>query len=132
MGKMGGKPWVVGAVPHMFRKRLMGKHLGDYRCDLTDPICDEIYRLKWLHTARENTSIYNELDGPCSYDKCNTLEEYGRAILERPFLSASDPLVESFLARLQGHLVMFPLRFLYRENLKSLAHSTVLPDELFA
>jgi hypothetical protein len=100
--------------------------------DLTDPICDEVYRMKWLHIARENTSIYNDLDGPCSYDTCNTLEEYRKAIQERPFLSSNEPLVESYLCRIKGHLVMFPLRFLFKENLKSLAHSTVLPDELFA
>lgn len=103
-----------------------------YSIDLTDPISDEVYRMKWLYTARENTVIYNVLDGPCSYDKCNTLDEYAKAIQDRPFLSANDPLVESYLVRLKGHLVMFPLRFLFRENLKSLAHSTVLPDELFA
>jgi hypothetical protein len=27
---MNGKHWVVGIVPHMFRKRLMAKHVNDY------------------------------------------------------------------------------------------------------
>lgn len=31
---MNGKQWVVGIVPHMFRKRLMAKHVNDYTTGL--------------------------------------------------------------------------------------------------
>ena len=144
---MNKKPWVVGVVPHMFRKRLMAKHLNDfqvgmlvfyensklkYSLDLTGPICRDIYWTRWVESAQMNSRLYDELDGPCSYDKCATVEEYEKALATKPFLDANDPLVESYLVRIRGHLVMWPQKFLEKENLLSLATKAVLPCELFA
>eukprot|EP00602_Paraphysomonas_sp_CaronLab_P005081 CAMPEP_0185033702 /NCGR_PEP_ID=MMETSP1103-20130426/22923_1 /TAXON_ID=36769 /ORGANISM="Paraphysomonas bandaiensis, Strain Caron Lab Isolate" /LENGTH=1391 /DNA_ID=CAMNT_0027570077 /DNA_START=374 /DNA_END=4549 /DNA_ORIENTATION=- len=130
--KMNKKPWVVGVVPHMFRKRLMAKHLNDFQVDLTDPICRDIYWTRWVESAQMNSRLYDELDGPCSYDKCATVDEYEKALATKPFLDANDPLVESYLVRIRGHLVMWPQKFLEKENLLSLATKAVLPCELFA
>jgi phospholipase D1/2 len=99
--------------------------------DFSDPICDHIYHDVWLSIAHTNTTLYDELDGPLSYERCFTVDEYEKALAAKPFLNSSDPLVESFLVRIKGHLVMWPLKFLEKENMLSAA-TQVLASDLFA
>jgi hypothetical protein len=91
-----------------------------------------VYLGRWIQTALENSKIYAELEGDLSFDNCSTLDAFTQAINTSPLLSANDESIRRKLGEVKGHLVMWPQQFLHKDNLVSLAHSTVLPPELFA
>lgn len=138
---MNGQPWVVGVIPHLFRIRLMEKHLnlasvGESpgklmpsftSLDLSDPICPEIFNKLWVSTANSNTEIFNTLDADSSYDDCRTLEQYRLALSTKPFHDINN-LKASHLSQLRGFLVLWPMKFLEEEEI-SLTHSVA--KELF-
>ncbi len=88
--------------------------------DLVDPICSEVYQDTWLKIAQSNSTIFDSIDGPGSYYRCRTLDEY-RANLS---FQGSRPLedITIQLQQLKGHLVLWPLGFLESENIP-LVHS---------
>lgn len=92
----------------------------------------QVYHDLWLQTARTNTDVYHELDGPASYESCPTIKAYDAAISNKAFLYVDDPLVAKHLRRLRGHLVFWPQNFLSKEVMSfSGSTNAVLPSDLF-
>lgn len=93
---------------------------------------EQVYHDLWLHTAKQNTEIYHELDGPASYETCPTIKAFDAAINGRALLHADDPRVEAHLCRIKGHLVFWPQNFLSKETMSfSGSTNAMLPSDLF-
>jgi hypothetical protein len=115
--------------------------------DTTDPIHPNFFNDVWLAVATRNTSIYDELDGPNSYERITTITQLKEALVTTPLvhykpkdsdrsgMSSMDAGadfssrlqlphtttevndVDALTAQIKGHLVKFPLSFLEEEDL---------------
>ena len=124
--------------------------------DTSDPVHHRFYHDVWRNIATSNTSIYDELDGPNSYEKVRTIAELKEALVNTPMVdfsltthtdavdendfsaklqlphttNATD--VKGLTSKLRGFLVHFPLHFLEQEDLSvSTLTRTIVGNDVF-
>lgn len=139
---MNGKPWKAGKFAHSLRCSLWCEHLGLHLGEVSqilDPVVEATYKDLWLATAKENTAIYEDVFSCIPSDNIisrsslrqsladlkgklghNTLD-LGIAAekiesCENREVKMIDPMER--LRCIRGHLVCFPLKFLWQEDLR--------------
>ncbi len=127
------------------RTRLMMEHLGFLGKDpsdpviklLEDPVSDEFYHGLLRYTASLNTQIYRELFHCVPDDCADSWDEY-RRFTEKPSVQTVDPTIVGIdlmenIKQIRGHIVMFPLNFLKKEDLSAsmLTPEYLLPVETY-
>lgn len=130
--KMNGSPFVVGSLPHNFRMRLMRTHVGDMNFDFSDPLCAES-TFKWIGTALKNGRCYDFLEKQFSVDRVKDFSQFESANRDkRSWNIKTDMEAKQLVEMIQGHLVMWPLNYLEKENLApSFASQVVVPTALW-
>ncbi|KAF9351259.1 hypothetical protein BGX26_010701 [Mortierella sp. AD094] len=104
-----------------------------------DPLHDDFYECWWKRVAATNTEIFREVFRCVPDDTVQTWDQY-KAFVPNPkkvlaghvaMEGATAEKVKERLKKVAGHLVEFPLRFLYGENLVGTAENAVVPMEIF-
>ncbi|KAF8972879.1 hypothetical protein BGZ46_009977 [Entomortierella lignicola] len=104
-----------------------------------DPLNDDFYLGWWKRVAKTNTLIFREVFRCVPDDTVENWDQY-KAFIPNPkkvlaghvaLEGASAKEVKERLKNITGHLVEFPLKFLYEENLIGAAESAVVPMEIF-
>jgi len=120
-GLMNGAEYKSGKFCGSLRRSLFSEHLGiqdeeQTNIKIDDPVSDTFYSL-WQNTAKENTSLFEELFSVLPSDNISTRKD------SKLLQTSTRPLVETFsltktkLNRIQGTLVEYPLWYLKDENL---------------
>ena len=139
-----GREFMVGRVPHDLRMKLFSEHTGMSSAEelelLRDPLDDNFYHNIWNGNAFRNTEIFRNIFRCIPDDLVHTWEDYQR-LVEVPFrpqvghvATADAPAIyEPELAKIKGHLVLYPLNFLCNENLADIfpAREYLLPMDVF-
>lgn len=127
------------------RVKLFKEHLGLLNHDvsdplvkqLDDPVSDAFYHQQLRFTASLNTQIYRELFHCVPDDCADSWDEYKR-FTEKPSVQSVDPNIIGIdmmenIKQIRGHIVMFPLNFLKREDLSAsmLTPEYLLPVETY-
>ncbi|KGN60969.1 phospholipase D zeta 2 [Cucumis sativus] len=139
---MNGKPWKAGKFAHSLRCSLWCEHLGLHLrevCQILDPIVEATYKHLWLATAKENTTIYEEVFSCIPNDNINSRSSLRQSLADLKVkldhntldLGIAAEKIESHengevkmidpmerLKCIRGHLVCFPLKFLWQEDLR--------------
>ncbi|KAI3923866.1 hypothetical protein MKW92_011730 [Papaver armeniacum] len=137
---MNGKPWKAGKLTYSLRLSLWAEHLGirDGEINgLRDPVTDATYKDIWMATAKENTSIYQDVFACLPNDKVHsrsairqsmaywkdrlgyTTIDLGVAPSKLEAFHKGDVKITDPMKRLEsvrGHLVSFPLEFMCQEE----------------
>lgn len=137
---MNGKPWKAGKLASSLRLSLWAEHLGIRGGEinrLRDPVTDATYKDIWMATAKENTSIYQDVFACLPNDKVHsrsairqsmaywkdrlgyTTIDLGVAPSKLEAFHKGDVKVADPMKRLEsarGHLVSFPLEFMCQEE----------------
>lgn len=123
---MNGKPFLGGKLPHELRVRLWKEHLGllsDPLCDISDPICANVYNELLLGTAKKNTQIYEEVFPSVPSNRHKTLRQFeADGGFRLPYQPASDG---SRLSHIQGFLTIHPIGFLRDEEMATLGSTLI-------
>eukprot|EP01035_Chromulina_nebulosa_P020047 gene20047-26027_t len=124
----------VGKKIHEFRIQLMSQHVAYEHCPekLVNIIDESTFQRHWHSIADINTTAYDEIDGPTSVYKCETLNQYLMAIEEfhNPFIY--DPAIKERLDKIRGFLLHWPINFLLKEDISpNIALRAVCPTDLW-
>ena len=116
----GNKNYHAANFATLFRKDLMAEHLGINRDDpiLDDPVSNELFT--FINSrANSNTQIYHDVFG-CypddAYDNFNKLKE-AKMLKEKEKPEELLNKYNSMKDKIVGHIVNYPLKFLYDETL---------------
>ncbi|CAG0903669.1 unnamed protein product [Darwinula stevensoni] len=126
-----------GNFASSLRKRLFREHLGllkkKRRRHLSAPESESFYADTWLQTAASNTSIYDTVFPVIPTDKARNFRDLEELSEEIPLLVRDPDYALRLLEDIQGHLVLFPLRFLEEENLDPpvITPEGLLPTEVW-
>lgn len=140
---MNGEPWKAGRFSSSLRLSLWAEHLGlplEEMCRIRDPVADDTYIDLWLHTAQENTMIYQDVFNCVPNDVIHSRsgfrqsmnywkEKIGHTTIDlgvapEKLESAQDESAEvsnpmDRLKLVRGFLVLFPLEFMSQEDLRT-------------
>ncbi|KAG7030138.1 Phospholipase D zeta 1, partial [Cucurbita argyrosperma subsp. argyrosperma] len=109
---MNGKPWKAGKFAHSLRCSLWCEHLGLHLGEVSqilDPIVEATYKDLWIATAKCKLD-HNTLDLGIAAEKIEKHENGEVKMIDlRPMEK---------LKCIRGHLVCFPLKFLWQEDLR--------------
>lgn len=99
--------------------------------DLTDPLNPQVFA-HWRSTAANNSTYYDELDGPLSYYRCTGSINYKSALEQLPHKSYLDPGTKECVEHIKGFLVDWPQNFFSGEDLSpSIATRALIPNEMW-
>lgn len=99
--------------------------------DIIDPLNPATYA-RWKDVSRNNSAVYDEIEGDMSIYRCNTIAQYKKAQEVYIHRSILDPEVGQTLSEIKGFLVDWPAHFFQREDLSpSLATRAIVPNELW-
>ncbi|TYJ96493.1 phospholipase D zeta 2-like [Cucumis melo var. makuwa] len=142
VSSMNGKPWKAGKFAHSLRCSLWCEHLGLHLGEVSqilDPVVEATYKDLWLATAKENTTIYEEVFSCIPNDNINSRSSLRQSLADLKVkldhntldLGIAAEKIESHengevkmidsmerLKCIRGHLVCFPLKFLWQEDLR--------------
>ncbi|XP_022156371.1 phospholipase D zeta 2-like isoform X2 [Momordica charantia] len=139
---MNGKPWKAGKFAHSLRCSLWCEHLGlrlEEVSQISDPIAEATYKDIWLATAKENTAIYEDVFSCIPNNNINSRSSLRQSLAdlrgkhghntidlgiaaekieshENGEVKKIDPMER--LKSIRGHLVCFPLEFMWEEDLR--------------
>ncbi|XP_028911138.1 phospholipase D2 [Ornithorhynchus anatinus] len=116
---MDGQRYQAGRFALSLRKHCFSVILGAAAqpgLDLRDPVCEDFFR-RWRDTAQTNADIYEQIFRCLPTDATPSLRALREYAAAEPLASVSPALARPELARLRGHLVRFPLKFLEEESL---------------
>ncbi|XP_018573262.1 phospholipase D2 isoform X1 [Anoplophora glabripennis] len=139
-GIMNGKSFPCGEFAGSLRKHLFKEHLGTlgqenevFDLDVTDPTSDYFYREVWYKTASLNTEFYEKVFHCLPTDSVQTFGDLKKNHEEKPLWVNEYSRAQKMLDSIQGHLVLFPLNFLCKENLTPAANSVegLMPTALW-
>ncbi len=109
----------------------MHTHLGDFGLDIDDPISNSFFKDIWLKTVYDNCAAYSSLDGIGSLDLLATLEQYQWTLNNLPPI-VYDDVVRGITDTIKGHLVLWPSKFLAKEDLgPTIATRALVPNDLW-
>ncbi|KAJ1283525.1 hypothetical protein BS78_03G134800 [Paspalum vaginatum] len=139
---MDGRPWEAGKFSLSLRLSLWAEHLGllpgEVSC-IMDPVDDSAYKNIWMATAKENTTIYQQVFSCVPNDHIHSRYQFRQSFahrkekighttidlgvaLEEPEIKQDRDLASANpMERLQavrGHIVSFPLEFMCQEDLR--------------
>ncbi|PON67008.1 Phospholipase D family [Parasponia andersonii] len=139
---MNGQPWKAGKFAYSLRCSLWSEHLGLHAGEtiqISDPVSDSTYKDLWLATAKENSTIYQDVFSCIPNDLIHSRaalrqcmahwkEKLGHTTID---LGIAAEKLESYedgkvklidpmerLKSIRGHLVSFPLDFMCQEDLR--------------
>ncbi|PON89548.1 Phospholipase D1/D [Trema orientale] len=139
---MNGQPWKAGKFAYSLRCSLWSEHLGLHAGEInqiSDPVSDSTYKDLWLATAKENSTIYQDVFSCIPNDLIHSRaalrqcmahwkEKLGHTTID---LGIAPEKLESYedgkvklidpmerLKSIRGHLVSFPLDFMCQEDLR--------------
>ncbi|KAJ8922579.1 hypothetical protein NQ315_007609 [Exocentrus adspersus] len=139
-GIMNGKSFPSGQFAGSLRKYLFKEHLGTlgkenevFDLDVTDPVSDYFYKEIWYKTASLNTEFYEKVFHCLPTDSVQSFSDLKRNHEEKPLWVNEYSRAQKMLDSIQGHLVLFPLNFLCKENLLPAANSVegLMPTSLW-
>ncbi|KAK3578554.1 hypothetical protein CHS0354_025266 [Potamilus streckersoni] len=118
--RMNGVVHYAGHCASSLRRTLFREHLGlsenESDVDISDPVCDEFYKKVWWERATTNTSLYHRVFRCIPDDNVKTFSGI-KSFTNSGALAESDPqMARHELKRVQGRLVLMPLRFLEEED----------------
>ncbi len=147
--RMAGLPHTVGFLPHSLRLKLMRQHAGDaklgeiffpqcYYCmfhfissDIID-ILDPLSFARWREISSRNSSVFDEIEAGMSVYRCNTIQQYKKALEGYIHRSYLDPEVQMSLGEIQGVVADWPQNFFQKEDLSpTIATRALVPNELW-
>ncbi|XP_057313653.1 phospholipase D1-like [Hydractinia symbiolongicarpus] len=135
-GVMNGKQVKVGQFAAKLRRKLFQEHLGlldEPYANVIDPISDDFYKNAWVATARNNTTVYEQVFRCLPTQEVKSfveLEQYKKI----NGLNINDPVqARSMLKNIRGFLVEKPLDFLLHQNLWPAAgtNESLVPTKVF-
>ncbi|XP_022901663.2 phospholipase D1 isoform X1 [Onthophagus taurus] len=139
-GVMNGNSFPSGKYAGSLRKHLFKEHLGligreheRIDVDVEDPISDYFYNEIWYKTASLNTEFYDKVFHCIPSDNVETFSALKEYINQKPFYLSEISRSETMLQSIEGHLVLFPLKFLCQENLSPAVSSVegIMPTALW-
>ncbi|RXH82202.1 hypothetical protein DVH24_036543 [Malus domestica] len=140
---MNGQPWKAGKFAHSLRCSLWSEHLGLLAGEIhqiNDPVSDSTYKDLWLATAKENSTVYQDVFSCIPSDSIHSRtalrqcraqwkEKHGHTTIDLGI--APEKLLQSCeggevkeidpmerLKHVRGHVVSFPLEFMQQEDLR--------------
>ncbi|CAN6715141.1 unnamed protein product [Malus baccata var. baccata] len=140
---MNGQPWKAGKFAHSLRCSLWSEHLGLFAGEIhqiNDPVSDSTYKDLWLATAKENSTVYQDVFSCIPSDSIHSRtalrqcraqwkEKHGHTTIDLGI--APEKLLQSCeggevkeidpmerLKHVRGHVVSFPLEFMQQEDLR--------------
>ncbi|KAK9753640.1 PX domain [Popillia japonica] len=110
-----------------------GKEHEKINIDITDPVSDHFYNDVWYSTASLNTEFYDKVFHCIPCDQVETFDQLKEYISQKPLYLSEISRSEKMLESIEGHLVLFPLKFLCQENLTPAASSVegIMPTSLW-
>uniref|UniRef100_A0A0K0EG49 Phospholipase n=1 Tax=Strongyloides stercoralis TaxID=6248 RepID=A0A0K0EG49_STRER len=140
-GIMDGKKRKAGLFAKSLRIQLMKEHLGLLKDSpsktslsicLDDPTCNSFWD-QWNNIAKTNTEIYEKVFRCFPTDKAETIEELDKWNMQMPLAELDPKDANEILKRLSGNLVVFPRKFLRRQNLQPAITSKegLVPSSVF-
>ncbi|KAI4462630.1 phospholipase d [Holotrichia oblita] len=139
-GVMNGNAFPCGRLAGSLRKFLFKEHIGligkeheKINIDITDPVSDHFYNDIWYSTASLNTEFYDKVFHCIPCDQVETFDQLKEYIAQKPLYLTEISRSEKMLESIEGHLVLFPLKFLCQENLTPAASSVegIMPTSLW-
>ncbi|KAK2179081.1 hypothetical protein NP493_515g01012 [Ridgeia piscesae] len=119
---MNGQSCMVGQYASSLRKSLFREHLGlmskKTSIDVSDPVLSGFYKGVWMKQATINTSMYDKVFNCIPSDKVHNFHELRHQQKIEPLHKTCPTEARRLLTKVKGHLVLLPLRFLYREHLQ--------------
>ena len=115
---MAGEPWRASRFCLQLRMKLAREHLGEESLPdslLVDPLSSEYYQNVWRFRAFRNTAIYRDCFRCIPDDAVESWADYSSFKRSKKEYSVKE--MEQKLSSVRGHLVLYPVRFLQRENL---------------
>ncbi|XP_068342401.1 phospholipase D zeta 1-like isoform X1 [Pyrus communis] len=140
---MNGQPWKAGKFAHSLRCSLWSEHLGLLAGEINqinDPVSDSTYKDLWLGTAKENSTVYQDVFSCIPSDSIHSRaalrqcraqwkEKHGHTTIDLGIAPGKllqsceggevkeiDPMER--LKHVRGHVVSFPLEFMQQEDLR--------------
>ncbi|CEF60362.1 Phospholipase D [Strongyloides ratti] len=140
-GKMNGLEHKSGLFAKSLRVQLMREHLGllkdspsktSLSIDLDDPTSDKFWN-QWNDIAKSNTEIYEKVFRCFPTNKAETIEELDKWNMQMPLAELDPKEASELLKKLSGNLVIFPRKFLRRQNLQPAITSKegLVPSSVF-
>jgi phospholipase D1/2 len=138
--QMVGQPWQASTCVHHLRVQLFREHLGWLKesskddCLLLDPSDDQFFKDIWRQTASENTLLYRDLFRCIPDDTIANFSDFNEFQRQAASLDLSETSCRMLrISQIQGHLVLYPIRFLHQENLQAslLALEYYIPMDIF-
>ncbi|KRT80725.1 hypothetical protein AMK59_5302 [Oryctes borbonicus] len=139
-GVMNGNAFPCGRFAGSLRKFLFKEHIGligreheRIDVDITDPISDHFYNDIWYSIASLNTEFYDKVFHCIPSDHVETFAQLKEYISQKPLYHSEISRSEKMLESIEGHLVLFPLKFLCQEQLTPTAGSVegIMPTSLW-
>ncbi|GJQ65160.1 Pld [Trypoxylus dichotomus] len=139
-GVMNEAAFPSGRFAGSLRKFLFKEHLGligreheRIDVDITDPTSDHFYNDIWYSIASLNTEFYDKVFHCIPSDHVETYAQLKEYISQKPLYLTEISRAEKMLESIEGHLVLFPLKFLCQENLTPGAGSVegIMPTSLW-
>ncbi|TFJ98463.1 Phospholipase D2 [Platysternon megacephalum] len=117
---MDGEPYQAGKFALSLRldcfRSLLGAS-GASSLDIQDPVSDHFFHGVWKATALGNANIYDQVFRCLPTNAVPSLRALRGYAGVQSLAGVRPELARQHLARVQGHLVQFPLRFLAEESL---------------
>uniref|UniRef100_A0A0K0FWD0 phospholipase D n=1 Tax=Strongyloides venezuelensis TaxID=75913 RepID=A0A0K0FWD0_STRVS len=140
-GMMNGKKYKAGKFAQSLRYQLMKEHLGlledspsktSLSINLDDPTSNQFWD-QWNGIAKSNTEIYEKVFRCFPTDKAETIEELDKWNMQLPLAELDPKEASEILKKLSGNLVIFPRKFLRRQNLQPAITSKegLVPSSVF-
>ena len=125
---MNGQPYQAGVFTSSLRQYLFKEHLGIInnndsvnmqkpKINVKDPVSDEFYNT-WHSIATQNSSIYEKVFGVLPSNDVHNFVQLRERQKKTWHPLINDLEAQNELAKIKGHLVLFPLQFLKDENLQ--------------
>ncbi|XP_013417793.1 phospholipase D1 isoform X3 [Lingula anatina] len=118
--KMNGKDYEAGLFASSLRRTVFREHLGikDNETDVTDPVCNEMYKKTWLHRAAINSKVYTQVFNCIPNNDIHNMSQLKELQKQTPLAESNPRKAKLELKQIKGNIVFFPLQFLKEENLE--------------